>query len=340
MEAPLLQHLYTMDTNTIIIICIAVSALFLLTIFSSLFIVRQQTVLVIERFGRFLRAARAGLHFKIPLIDVVRGTMNLRVQQLDFVVETNSKDNVFVDLFVSVQFCVLPDKIYEAFYKLENPDAQIKAYIFDIVRASVPHLILDDVFAKKDEIALKVKEELHHVMEEFGYSIIQTLVTDVQPDEGVKRAMNEINASQRMRIAAQEKGEADKILRVKHAEAEAEANILHGKGIAGQRAAIIDGLAHSLEELKRAAPGLNNRNVMEMVLVIQYFDMLRDVGGSSKSNTIFMEHSPGGIADVATQIRNVIFAPKPDDQTLDQKLPEVSSPAKGKETSAKGGKNS
>ena len=275
---------------------------------STFFSVKQQSIGIIERFGRFKRIASPGLNIRIPLIDRLVGHVNLRIQQLDVHVETKTKDNVFVSLQVSVQYQAIESSIYEAFYKLENPDAQIQAFIFDVVRAKVPNIDLDDLFSKKDEIAIDVKTELHETMLNFGYEIIKTLVTDIQPNENVKHAMNEINTAQRMRLAAQEKAEAEKIMRVKQAEAEAEANILHGQGIAGQRQAIIEGLGHSVEELHKSSPNLNSEALMQMVLIIQYFDMLRDIGSSSKSNTVFVNHSPSGVQDLAQQLREVMFA--------------------------------
>ena len=207
------------------------------------FIVQQQTVSVVQRLGKFDRLAEAGLHVRVPFIEKVAGTVNLRVQQLDVEVETKTRDNVFVRVIVSVQYYVLADKVYDAFYKLDDPVNQIKAFVFDVVRARVPKIKLDDVFEKKDEIAGAVKAELSQVMDDFGYGIVKTLVTDIDPDAKVKEAMNEINAAQRMRAAATEKGEAEKIMQVKAAEADAEAKALSGKGVADQRQAIVEGVA-------------------------------------------------------------------------------------------------
>ncbi|MFN7662666.1 MAG: SPFH domain-containing protein [Alphaproteobacteria bacterium] len=254
--------------------------------------------------------ALPGLNFRVPFLDHVVGYVNLRIQQLDVHVETKTKDNVFVNIMVSVQYHVLPDKIFEAYYRLENPVHQIQAYVFDVVRAKVPNIHLDDLFSKKDEIAIDVKQELHETMSGLGYDILKALVTDIQPDKNVKNAMNEINTAQRLREAAQEKAEADKIMRVKQAEAEAEASILHGKGIAGQRQAIIEGLGQSVEDLQKASPKLKSTEIMEMVLVIQYLDMLREVGSSSKTNTLFMNHAPQSVQDIGQQIRETIFAAK------------------------------
>ena len=284
----------------------------------SFFTVEQQSAVLVHRFGKFLFIARPGLNFKIPLIDSVAGTVKLRVQQLDVQIETKTEDNVFVKVTVSVQYFVVPEKIYEAFYKLEDPHKQITSFVFDVVRARVPKIKLDDVFEKKDEIADAVKSELAHVMDDFGYGIVKTLVTDIDPDHKVKDAMNEINAAQRMRVVASEKGEAERILRVKYAEAEAQSKALQGKGIADQRRAIIDGLKTSVEDFRSGVPGATAQDVMNLVLMTQYFDTLKEVGQASKTNTILIPHSPGFLNDLSSQIRNAMMisdaaSVKPDD---------------------------
>ena len=283
------------------------SGILLLLIAGMFFVVRQQTVAVIERFGRFQRVAYAGLNIKVPLIDRVIAKPSLRIQQLDVQIETKTKDNVFIRCVVSVQYCILPDKVAEAVYKLQNPQEQITAYVFDTVRARVPSIILDDVFQKKDDIALAVKQELDSVMDDFGYSIIKTLVTDIDPDAKVKSSMNEINAAQRMREAAIQQAEAEKIRVVKAAEAEAESKALQGKGIADQRKAIIDGLKISVENFSSSIDGTKAQDVMNLVLMTQYFDTLKDIGLSGKSNTILIPHSPGGMGDISEQMRNAII---------------------------------
>lgn len=273
-----------------------------------LFTVEQQQAAVVQRFGKFVRVATAGLNFKTPFTESVAGRVNLRVQQLDVEVETKTQDNVFVKVVVSVQYFVLPDKIYEAFYKLNNPEKQITSFVFDVVRARVPGIKLDDVFEKKDDIADAVRQELTEVMDDFGYGIVKTLVTDIDPDAKVKESMNEINAAQRLRVAAEEKGEADKILKVKSAQAEAEAKALSGKGIADQRRAIIDGLRESVDEFQRSIPGASPQDVMNVVLMTQYFDMLKELGATSQNNTILVPHSPGAVTDLAGQIRDSMMA--------------------------------
>jgi len=277
-------------------------------IFSAAFTVEEQSAAIIERFGRFLRVATSGLNFKIPVIDRKSGIVSLRVQQLDIKAETKTHDNVFVHLTVSVQYFVLPDKIADAFYKLNNPRTQINSYVYDVVRAKVPGLTLDNLFENKDEIALAVKGELAETMIKFGFGIVNVLVTDVEPDVKVKEAMNEINAAQRMRVAATEKGEADRILKVKAALAEAESNALHGKGVADQRRAIIEGLQQSVSEFQHAISGTTAADVMNIVMMTQYFDTLKELGMSGKTNTLMIPSNPSGVADLTTQMRNAIIA--------------------------------
>lgn len=284
--------------------CATVALIFL---FGTFFTVKQQTSAVVERFGKFKKAAPAGLHVKIPLVDRIAGRISLRVLQLDVRVETKTKDNVFVVVVVSVQYYVLPSKVIDAFYRLQNPHAQITAFVFDTVRARVPNIILDDVFEKKDEIAQAVKEELDSVMDDFGYGIIKALVTDIDPDARVKESMNEINAAQRLREAAVQQAEAEKIRVVKAAEGEAESKALQGQGIADQRKAIIEGLQSSVEAFSASVAGATAGDVMNLVLMTQYFDTLKDIGVSSKNSTILIPHSPGGLSDISEQMRNAII---------------------------------
>lgn len=278
-----------------------------LMIFDGIFTVRQQTSAIVERFGKFKKVATAGLNFKIPFIDRIAGRVNLRVQQLDVRVETKTKDNVFVFVVVSVQYNVLPTKVLDAFYRLQIPTEQITAFVFDTVRARVPNTNLDELFQMKDDIANAVKVELDQVMDDFGYGILKALVTDIDPDAKVKVSMNEINAAQRLRVAAVEQAEADKIRVVKAAEAEAESKALQGTGIANQRRAIIDGLRESVENFSKTVDGANAQDVMNLVMMTQYFDTIKDIGASSKSNTILIPHSPGGMGDLTEQMRNAMI---------------------------------
>ena len=271
------------------------------------FTVQQESAAIIQRLGKFTGIAEAGFHLKAPFLDRIAGRVNLRVRQLDTQVETKTRDNVFVHVIVSVQFFVIRDKIFEAFYRLNNPEAQIQSYVFDVVRAQVPKIKLDDVFEKKDEIAQVVKSELTDVMDDFGYGIQNVLVTDIDPDAKVKDAMNDINAAERLRVAAEEKGEAEKILKVKAAEAEAESMALAGKGIADQRLAIVEGLRESVSEFQEAIEGASAQDVMNLILMTQYFDTLKEVGHASKTNTILIPHSPGHLSDLSGQIRDAMI---------------------------------
>ena len=288
------------------VIC-TVIFLFLVLIGLSVFTIEQQTVGIVERFGKFVRLASPGLNFKIPFIEKVSSKVSLRVKQLNIQAETKTQDNVFVHLLVSVQYYVIPERVYEAFYKLADPNQQINSYVFDVVRAKVPKIKLDDLFEKKDEIALAVKEELNETMNGFGFQILNALVTDIEPNAKVKDSMNEINAAQRLRVAASEKGEAERILRVKTAEADAQSKALQGKGIADQRKAIIDGLKESVEHFKDGVTGATTQDVMNLVLLTQYFDTIKELGHSSNTNTILLPHSPAGMTDLAEQIRNAMI---------------------------------
>jgi len=283
------------------------SIVLLIMLFISFFTVDQQTVAVVERLGKFNRVATAGLNIRIPFFEWIKGRLSLRIQQLDVLIETKTKDNVFVKVTVSVQYYVGTTKIYDAFYKLTDARSQIESFVFDVIRAEVPRMILDDVFEKKDNIAIAVKNELADLMSDFGYDILKALVTNIDPDEKVKIAMNEINEQQRLRMAAQEKGEAEKILKVKNAEAEAESMKLQGVGIANQRKAIIDGLKQSIQEFQEGVPGVSASDVMGLVMMAQYYDTLKEIGAKNKSSTILIPHSPGGMKDIAAQLREGII---------------------------------
>jgi regulator of protease activity HflC (stomatin/prohibitin superfamily) len=259
-------------------------------IFAAFFVVKQQTAAVIERFGKFQSIRHSGLQLKIPLVDRIAGRLSLKIQQLDVIVETKTLDDVFVRLKVSVQYKVVREKVYEAFYKLDYPHDQITSYVFDVVRAEVPKMKLDDVFVKKDDIAIAVKTELNEAMMDYGYDIIKTLVTDIDPDAQVKEAMNRINASEREKIAAQFEGDAARILIVEKAKAEAESKRLQGQGIADQRREIARGLEESVEVLNKV--GINSQEASALIVVTQHYDTLQSVGGESNSNLILLPNSP------------------------------------------------
>ncbi len=299
------------DLSIYTVVALGVAGIALITVaaalISTFFTVQQRTAAIVQRLGKFVREAKPGLNVKVPFIDRVVGRVNLRVQQLNVKIETKTEDNVFVQMVVAVQFYVLPEKVYDAFYKLDDAERQITSYVFDVVRAQVPKIKLDDVFEKKDDIAITVKGELAQVMEGFDYGILKALVTDIDPDPKVKESMNEINAAQRMRVAATEKGEADRILKVKAAEGDAQSKALQGRGIADQRKAIVEGLRDSVDEFQRSVPGTTAKDVMNLVLMTQYFDTLKEIGASSRSNTILIPHSPGSLASLSEQIRNAMI---------------------------------
>ncbi len=270
--------------------------LMILIIFSGIFIVKQQTSAVIERFGRFTSIRSSGLQLKIPFIDQVAGRINLKVQQLDVMVETKTKDNVFVKLKISVQFQVRKDNVYDAFYKLESPHDQITAYVFDVVRAEVPKMKLDDVFERKDDIAIAVNRELNEAMQSYGYDIIKTLVTDIDPDVQVKAAMNRINAAEREKVAAEYDAEADRIKIVAKARAEAESKRLQGQGIADQRREIARGLEESVDVLNNV--GINSQEASALIVVTQHYDTLQAIGEETNSNLILLPNSPQAGSDM------------------------------------------
>ena len=259
-------------------------------LFGIFFIVKQQSAAIVERFGRFIGVRHSGLQLKIPIVDRIAGRVSLRVQQLDVVVETKTKDDVFVKIKVSVQYKVIKDKVFDAFYKLDFPQDQITSYVFDVVRAEVPKMILDDVFEKKDDVAIAVKTELNDAMVNYGFDIIKTLVTDIDPDSQVKDSMNRIKASEREQVAAQFEGDAQRILIVERAKAEAESKRLQGQGIADQRREIARGLEDSVKVLNGV--NINSQEASALIVVTQHYDTLQSVGSASNSNLILMPNSP------------------------------------------------
>ena len=273
---------------------------------TGLFTVKQQTNAVIERFGKFQSIRGAGLQLKIPIVDKVAGRVSLRVQQLDVIVETKTKDDVFVHLKISVQFLIRRDHVYDAFYKLQIPHEQITAFIFDVVRAEVPKMILDDVFEKKEEIAIAVKRDLKEAMLDYGYDIIKALVTDIDPDEKVKIAMNRINAADREKIAAQHEGDAQRILIVERAKAEAESKRLQGKGIADQRREIARGLEESVDVLNRA--GINSQEASALIVITQHYDTLQSIGSDTKSNLILLPNNPNAASSMLNDMVTSLVA--------------------------------
>jgi regulator of protease activity HflC (stomatin/prohibitin superfamily) len=276
--------------------------LVLALILGNFFTVNTAQVAVITRFGRFLRVAEPGLNWRWPFIDRVAGRVSLRINQIALTMETKTKDNVFVTIPISVQSRVRPEKVFDAFYRLSNPVEQIQSYVEQVILGHVPGMTLDEVFASQSGIAAAVKHELDADMAGFGYEIVNVLVTDIVPDAKVKSAMNDINAAQREQVAANARGEAEKILVVKKAEAEAESKALQGRGIANQRKAIIEGLQSSIEQFQKVVGGTSASEVMQLVLVTQYFDTIKSIGETDRTNTLFLSHSPGAVREISDQV--------------------------------------
>jgi len=282
------------------ILAILVVLLLIPILKGTLFTVKQQTNVIIERFGKFKRIAAPGLRVKIPIIDKKAGIVDLRIQQLDLKVETKTKDNVFVVVSVSVQYNINPAQVYDAFYKLSDHRTQISSYVYDSLRSTIPSITLDEVFEKKDDIAAVVASTIGEEMTSFGYNIIKTLISDISPDEGVKASMNSINAAQRERVAAQELAEAERIKTVTHARAQSEAQELQGVGIANQRKAIVDGFSESLKGLE--AQDIETDKIIQIILFTQYLDALHEMAQNG-SNTILLPGGPGGMNDLFEQLR-------------------------------------
>jgi len=282
--------------------------LILFLFIGTFFTVKQQTTAIVERFGKFVSIRQSGLQLKVPLIDRIAGRVNLKIQQLDVIVETKTKDDVFVQLKISVQFQILKEKVYDAFYKLQNPREQITAFVFDTVRAEVPKMKLDDVFEKKDDIALAIQRELKEAMQNYGYDIVKALVTDIDPDAQVKAAMNHINATAREKVAAQYEGDAQRIIIVEKAKAEAESKRLQGMGIANQRREIARGLEESMDVLNRA--GINSQEASALIIITQHYDTLQAVGERTNSNLIMLPNTPTAASNMLNDMTAALVAAK------------------------------
>ena len=288
------------------ILLILLGVLLVLLLPLTLFTVKQQTTAIVERFGKFQNIRQSGLQIKIPVFDKISGRVSLKIQQLDVIVETKTKDDVFVQLKISVQFQILREKVYDAFYKLQNPHDQITAYIFDTVRAEVPKMKLDDVFEKKDDIAQAIQRELKEAMLNYGYDIVKALVTDIDPDRQVKEAMNRINASEREKVAAQFEGDAQRILIVEKAKAEAESKRLQGKGIADQRREIARGLEESVDVLNKA--GINSQEASALIVITQHYDTLQSIGSDTNSNLILLPNNPNAASNMLNDMVTSLVA--------------------------------
>lgn len=272
----------------------------LIVLFASFFTVKQATAAIVERLGKFHSVRHSGLHLKIPFLDQVAKRMNLRIQQLDVIIDTKTLDNVFIRMKVSVQYQVIKEQVADAFYKLENPENQITSYVFDVVRAEVPKLKLDDVFVRKDDVAIAVKGELQEAMQSYGYDIIKALVTDIDPDEQVKHAMNRINAAEREKTAAEYESEAQKIRIIAVAKAEAESKKLQGQGIADQRREIAKGLEESVKMLNDA--GINAQEASALIVVTQHYDTLHSIGANNRSNLVLLPNSPSAASSMLNDL--------------------------------------
>ena len=280
----------------------------LILLASSIYTVDQQSMAVIQRFGKFIAITPPGIHLKLPVIDQVAGRVNLRVRQLDVDVESKTQDNVFVRVTVSVQFRVPEEKVYDAFYRLNRAEEQIRSYVFDVVRAEVPRLTLDAVFERKEDIADSVQTNLAEVMTQFGYLIVNALVTDIDPDAGVKAAMNTIQAQERLRVAAMHEAEANKIRVVKAAEAESDSKKLQGEGIANMRRAIASGIRDSAEEVQAGVPGARPEEVMAILMLTQHYDMVERVGTQAKNTVLMLPFEPGSMDNLRQQIIQATLA--------------------------------
>jgi len=266
--------------------------------------VRTQNIGVVEDLGQFKTLLSPGLHIVCWPIASVVGYLSLRVQQLDVLCETKSKDNVFVNIGVAVQYRVLAENAYDAWYRLTDPKGQIQAYVFDVIRSTVPRMELDTLFTSKEEIATAVLHQLKSVMKDYGYEIMESLVTDIRPDKRVMASMNEINASKRLKEAASHKAEAEKIRQIKAAEGEAEARYLSGLGVARQRKAIVQGIQKSVTEFSDDIPGATPKDVMDVLLLSQYFDTISAVG----ANSLLLEHEPAAVGNFQSQISSAFLS--------------------------------
>lgn len=295
-----------MDASTVALLIVAfiIGLLALATFLGSFFTIQTQQAAIIQRFGKFLRVATAGLNFKAPWIDSIVALVDLRIQQFSAIIETKTKDNVFVKIPVNVQYFIIPEGVENAFYKLSNPKAQIESYVYNVILGHVPGMNLDDVFLQQAEIAVDVKTQLEASMKPFGYGISKVLITDVIPDDRVKASMNSINAALRDQEAAKAQGEAKRILMVAQAEADKQAKILQGEGIAGEREAVAKGLQKSILEIKDAVPGVSETDVLAILALTQHYDTLKAIGASDHSNTILVPHTPDAVGALMAQLRN------------------------------------
>ncbi len=301
----------------------------LIFFFSMLFVVGQQDAFIIQRLGKFHRVARAGLNIKIPIIDLIAGKLSLRIRELDIPGQFKTSDNVFVTMVLRVQYSVIPEQSADAFYKLQAPEQQISAFVLNVVRGEVAKMQLRDVFEHQDTIGTAVNQQLSISMTEFGFLIRNALVNEVRPAEEVVTAMNRVQASENEKTAAKLQGEAAKFKTVLHAEAEAEAKRLQGEGIAAQREAIVRGLSVSVESLRTAMPTADPQTLMNLVLINQYFDAMRDISTGDKAKVIFVPSGPGAYRDISDQLfQSFVNAGEASSHVSGQFKPAVTPPPK------------
>src|ERR1700686_557998 len=293
-------------TGVLLFIGLIVAIFALSVVLGSFFTVQTAQVALVQRLGKFARVAGPGLNWKTPLIETVIHRMSMKVQQFDVQVETKTQDNVFVQIPVSIQYKVMPDGVESAFYKLSDPVKQIESMVYNVVLGHVPKMKLDDTFLNQADIANDLRDSLDSSMHEYGYNIVKVLISDIVPDPKVKAAMNDINAAQREREATVSRAETNKLLAVKQPEAEAESKRLQGEGIANQRRAIIAGLKDSIEDFSKAVAGATPHAVMQLVLITQYFDTLKEIAANDRTNTVLVPHSPSTIADLFSQFRDTM----------------------------------
>ncbi len=283
-----------------IIPCLAI--LVLVLVFMGAFTVGQQEAVIVQRLGKFQKVARAGLHFIIPFVDIRVGRVNLRIRELDIPGQFKTRDNVFVDIMIRVQYSILPERVADAYYKLTAPEQQITAFVLNTVRGEVAKMELREIFEHQDSVGDAVNQQLSLRMAEFGFEIHNSLVNEIQPASEVVRSLNAVMASENAKKAAQNEGEAHKLKTVLQAEADAEAKRLQGEGIAKQREAIVGGLSVSVESLKKAMPNADANDLMRLVLMNQYFDALRDISSGDKTKVIFVPTAPNSMNSYADQL--------------------------------------
>lgn len=324
----------------ILLIVLAVLAVVtLVLLFLTFFTVKQQSAAIIERFGKYVRTVKPGLSIKVPFFEHIAQRVSLKVQPLPVEVETKTKDNVFTKVEVAVQYRVVPGSEADSYYKLQDHAGQIRSYVLDVVRSKVPKMNLDEVFEKKDEIGDAVKAELDAKMKEYGFEIPNALVTNVDPAEGVKDAMNEIQKQTRLQQAATAEGEKIRIIAVKKAEAEKETKKLAGEGIAAEREAIAKGIAESARIIMEAGHDkgsegsadvptpVSAEEAMKTLLLTQYFDTMKSIGTSDNAKTVFLPHSPGGMAGLMQEIAQAVMVggqvPQPARSTAPVSVPKA-----------------